>query len=103
MFICICNAITERQVQSAVATGAHTMSDLQAQLGVATCCGCCAETAVEYLPGGRYASHATPPAHMGSVVVEPATAESAVGTLVVDAANDAALSVVLVEVVARRA
>ena len=59
MFICICNAITERQVQSAVADGAITMSDLQAQLGVATSCGRCAETAGEYLPGGRYAGQAT--------------------------------------------
>lgn len=58
MFICICNAITERQVQAAVTQGAHTLSDLQAQLGVAACCGCCAETATEYLPGGRYARQA---------------------------------------------
>ena len=59
MFICICNAITERQVQAAVADGATTLSDLQGQIGVASCCGCCAETAMEYLPGGRYAGQAT--------------------------------------------
>lgn len=56
MYICICNAITERQVKEAVDNGVSTMSDLQAQLGVATCCGACADTAVEYLPGGQYAS-----------------------------------------------
>lgn len=50
MFICICNAITERQLQSAVADGARTLSDLQGQLGVGTCCGCCVETANQYLP-----------------------------------------------------
>ena len=57
MFICVCNAITERQVKAAVLAGAHTLSDLQAQLGVATCCGCCADTAADYLPGGRHVSH----------------------------------------------
>lgn len=89
MFICICNAITERQVQTAVSGGAHTMSDLQAQLGVATCCGCCAETAAEYLPGGRYADNVPAPA---------------VAALVDDAANDASVSPpAFTEVVARRA
>ena len=77
MFICICNAITERQVKTAVAEGAQTLSDLQGQLGVASCCGCCADTATEYLPGGRYA------AQVVSASAQPQ------GALVSDAANDA--------------
>lgn len=91
MFICICNAITERQVQAAVAEGANTLSDLQGQLGVAACCGCCAETAAEYLPGGRYAGQAS--------------IQHEAGTLVTEAANDSELSVraVMVEVAVRRA
>lgn len=91
MFICICNAITERQVQSAVAQGANSMSDLQAQLGVATCCGCCAETANEYLPGGRYAGQAS--------------VEHQHGTPVPPAANDPVAQPVVFteEIVARRA
>jgi len=87
MFICICNAITERQVQTAVAEGASTLSDLQAQTGVASCCGCCAETAMEYLPGGRYAGQAT-------VAYDQ-------GVLVSNAANDPRLP--MVEVTVRRA
>ena len=59
MFICVCNAITERQVQEAVASGAASLSDLEAQLGVGGCCGCCRDTASDYLPGGRYAGHVT--------------------------------------------
>ena len=59
MFICVCNAITERQVQEAVASGAHSLSDLEAQLGVGGCCGCCRDTATDYLPGGRYAGCVT--------------------------------------------
>ena len=41
MFVCICNAITDHEIKETIAAGASTMSDLQAQLGVATCCGCC--------------------------------------------------------------
>lgn len=55
MYVCICNAISDKQVSASVANGATTLADLQAELGVATNCGCCAETAKEYLPGGRYA------------------------------------------------
>ncbi|MGB6243046.1 MAG: (2Fe-2S)-binding protein [Castellaniella sp.] len=55
MYICVCNAISERQVQEAIAQGAADLGDLQAQLGIATCCGQCADTATDYLPGGRYA------------------------------------------------
>ncbi|WP_298012240.1 (2Fe-2S)-binding protein [uncultured Castellaniella sp.] len=56
MYICVCNAISERQVQEAIAQGAADLSDLQATLGIATCCGQCADTATDYLPGGRYAT-----------------------------------------------
>ena len=69
MYICVCNGISERQVQEAIAHGAADLSDLQAELGVATCCGCCAETALEYLPGGRYAAEAP--------AVEPALSAAA--------------------------
>jgi len=55
MYICVCNAITERQVRACVAAGATTLGDLQFELGVASCCGCCAQTAQEYLPGGARA------------------------------------------------
>ena len=35
MFVCICNAITDHQIKETVSAGASTLSDLQAQLGVA--------------------------------------------------------------------
>lgn len=50
MYICICNAITDRQIKEAVAQGATTLADLQFDLGVATGCGRCAESAMELLP-----------------------------------------------------
>lgn len=49
MYVCICNAISDRQIQETVAAGATSLGDLQNQLGVATCCGCCAELASSYL------------------------------------------------------
>lgn len=49
MFVCICNAVTDREIKETVAAGASTMGDLQAQLGVATCCGSCTELASSFL------------------------------------------------------
>jgi bacterioferritin-associated ferredoxin len=41
MYICICNAITEREIRQAAALGATDFQDLKDGLGVATCCGRC--------------------------------------------------------------
>lgn len=41
MYICICNAITEREVRGAVNLGCTSIRDLKNDLGVATCCGKC--------------------------------------------------------------
>jgi bacterioferritin-associated ferredoxin len=45
MYVCICNAITDREVRGAIALGARSLADLQASLGVATCCRKCADCA----------------------------------------------------------
>lgn len=76
MYICICNAITERQVKEAVSQGATHLADLQGQLGVATCCGACADTAIEYLPGGQYAGENSLFATQVSRVVETVPLEN---------------------------
>lgn len=52
MFVCLCNAVTDRQIQEHVAAGARSLGELQAGLGVATCCGCCADLAVSFLQDG---------------------------------------------------
>ena len=49
MFVCVCNAISDRQIKETVAAGATSLTDLQNALGVATCGGCCADLAVSYL------------------------------------------------------
>lgn len=45
MYVCICNAITDREIRAAAEFGARTLEDLQASLGVATCCRRCSDCA----------------------------------------------------------
>ncbi|HKJ71510.1 MAG TPA: (2Fe-2S)-binding protein [Gammaproteobacteria bacterium] len=49
MYVCICNAVSERRIHQAAAEGARTLGDLQDMLGVATGCGTCAQFAMECL------------------------------------------------------
>ncbi|MGB3134559.1 MAG: (2Fe-2S)-binding protein [Candidatus Macondimonas sp.] len=41
MYVCLCRAVTDRDVEQAVACGHTTLPALQATLGVATGCGRC--------------------------------------------------------------
>lgn len=45
MYICICNAVTDRQIQAVVAAGAASLDEVTMELGVGACCGCCREAA----------------------------------------------------------
>ena len=45
MYICLCNAVTDRDIRAAVESGACSLDCLQERLYVSTCCGQCAETA----------------------------------------------------------
>lgn len=49
MFVCICNAVRDRDIRSAVDDGVTTMRELQMQLGVSATCGKCAPCAREIL------------------------------------------------------
>lgn len=49
MYVCICAAVSDRQIASAVAAGADSMEKLGLELGVGTGCGCCRETAQRML------------------------------------------------------
>jgi bacterioferritin-associated ferredoxin len=49
MYVCICNAVSERRIRQAVASGDTTFEALREDLGVATCCGCCEEEVREIL------------------------------------------------------
>jgi bacterioferritin-associated ferredoxin len=41
MIICVCNAVSDRQIRAAVKGGANCLRDLTRALGVGTCCGKC--------------------------------------------------------------
>jgi bacterioferritin-associated ferredoxin len=45
VYICICNAVTDREIRAAAQLGARTLEDLQCSLGVATCCRRCTDCA----------------------------------------------------------
>lgn len=47
MYVCICRAVTEQQIKTAVANGIHSVKALRQSLGVAGQCGKCSETAKE--------------------------------------------------------
>ena len=41
MIICVCKAVSDRHIKSAVKAGAGSMRDLTRELGLGTCCGKC--------------------------------------------------------------
>ncbi len=45
MYICICKAITDKQIRRAAANGVDNLYELRQTLGVASVCGTCATTA----------------------------------------------------------
>ena len=49
MYVCICNAITDKQIRKAARSGVSDLGGLQSQLGVATGCGTCSDAAMEVL------------------------------------------------------
>jgi bacterioferritin-associated ferredoxin len=49
MYVCICKAITDRQIRRAAASGVDTVYELRKALGVASGCGSCASMAQSIL------------------------------------------------------
>ena len=49
MYVCVCNGVTDRDIQGAVALGARTLADLGHSLGVGTCCGRCLDCARRFV------------------------------------------------------
>ena len=58
MYVCICNAVTDKQIRRAADEGARDLRDLRQQLGVATGCGQCAAEACRVLDDRRNAAGA---------------------------------------------
>ena len=49
MYVCICNAVTEREIRQAVGLGVKTLKELREGLGVAGDCGKCGSCARDIL------------------------------------------------------
>lgn len=49
MYVCVCQAVTERQIYQATENGARTLQDLRRDLGVSSECGRCAGCARQCL------------------------------------------------------
>jgi bacterioferritin-associated ferredoxin len=49
MIICVCKAVSDRHIRSAVKGGATSLRDLAGELGVGTCCGKCVPEAKQTL------------------------------------------------------
>ena len=49
MYVCVCNAITDKQIRRAARNGVRSLYELRGTLGVAAGCGSCARTAEEIL------------------------------------------------------
>ena len=69
MYVCICNAITDKQIRKAVESGVHDLWGLQRELGVAAGCGACKQMASEILSESRQAH-----AHIEPVRYKPTAA-----------------------------
>lgn len=59
MFVCVCNAVTEHDISSAIAGGCHSLRELRRQLGVGACCGRCCGYARETLQDALHTSQYT--------------------------------------------
>jgi bacterioferritin-associated ferredoxin len=55
MYVCVCNAVTDRDIGSAVADGCCTLRELREQLGVGNCCGRCTGCARDVLNNSLHA------------------------------------------------
>lgn len=45
MYICVCHAISDRQIREIVDRGASSLQEVQCHLPVAGCCGSCEDSA----------------------------------------------------------
>ncbi len=53
MYVCVCNAVTDRAIQAAAAQGVTTVEELTRRTGCGDCCGTCVDLAGEILAEAR--------------------------------------------------
>jgi bacterioferritin-associated ferredoxin len=61
VYVCVCNAVTDREIRQCADLGVATLDQLRECLGVASCCGKCEGTARALLgESGTCAERAAP-------------------------------------------
>ena len=45
MYVCVCNAVTDRAIREAAAGGVRTFAELSRRTGCSDCCGSCEDLA----------------------------------------------------------
>jgi bacterioferritin-associated ferredoxin len=63
MYVCVCNAVTDREIRACAELGVTGLDELRASLGVATCCGRCAHAAERLLTEHGAQRTESTPAH----------------------------------------
>ncbi|MCP1728478.1 bacterioferritin-associated ferredoxin [Natronospira proteinivora] len=49
MYVCVCNAVTDRAILKAIDAGAHSLDSLVDELAVTTACGSCEQAVRDHL------------------------------------------------------
>ncbi len=53
MYVCVCHAVTDRDIRAEVERGACSLYDVQCRLPVGSCCGRCEDTAQQVIDEHR--------------------------------------------------
>ena len=69
MIVCVCNRISDREINRHVQQGCMSFDELQMETGVATCCGCCESCAREILDEARRQARRVDVAHFVEVAM----------------------------------
>ena len=85
MYVCICNNVTESDIDRAISDGAMSLGCVKERLGVASCCGQCEDRASDYVDAAL-PKQATP-----SLKVERVTANATLANTWSPAATQAAI------------
>ncbi len=67
MIVCVCKAVSDRHIKSAVRNGATSLRDLTREFGLGTCCGKC-------LPEAKAALASSLDSHGNSTLLDAAHA-----------------------------
>lgn len=69
MIVCVCNRISDREINRHVQQGCSSFDELQMDTGVATCCGCCESCAREVFHQARKQAHRADVSRMAQVAM----------------------------------